>query len=366
MKEINIAREILAKRKEKGITQDELANYIGVSKASVSKWETEQSYPDIVLLPQLAAFFNISIDELMGYEPQMTKEDIAKLYFKLHEDLSQKPYDEVLEECREIIKKYFSCFPLLLQMGNLLVSSSIFAGDDEKYSAIIAEAKELFVRVRKESGDAELMRSAVYMEATCAIFLVNPNEAIELLEKAIVPMLPQEVLLASAYNMTKRNAEAETVLQVGIYQNIISAVNMLSTYAMFDFINAERFDEIVKRILAIVESFDIKKLQPSTMISFYVVAAQGYILNQNTEKALDLLEQYEELVTSDITLQLKGDGFFNSIDNWLNETGTDNPIKSHEAVKQSLVEVVVNNPVLSALKDNPRFQRIVKKLESNT
>lgn len=52
-------------RKEKGITQDELANYIGVSKASVSKWETGQSYPDIAFLPQLAAYFNISVDELI-------------------------------------------------------------------------------------------------------------------------------------------------------------------------------------------------------------------------------------------------------------------------------------------------------------
>ena len=40
MKELNIGKIIITKRKEKGITQDELAAYIGVSKASVSKWET--------------------------------------------------------------------------------------------------------------------------------------------------------------------------------------------------------------------------------------------------------------------------------------------------------------------------------------
>lgn len=60
MKEINIAKVLVKKRKEKGITQDELANYIGISKASVSKWETEQSYPDVTFIPQLAAYFNIS------------------------------------------------------------------------------------------------------------------------------------------------------------------------------------------------------------------------------------------------------------------------------------------------------------------
>ena len=44
MKEINIARTIITKRKEKGLTQDELASYIGVSKAAVSKWEIGVSH----------------------------------------------------------------------------------------------------------------------------------------------------------------------------------------------------------------------------------------------------------------------------------------------------------------------------------
>jgi transcriptional regulator with XRE-family HTH domain len=117
MKEINIARAIINKRREKGLTQDDLASYIGVSKASVSKWETGQSYPDITFLPQLAAFFNISMDELMGYEPQMSKEDIRKLYLSLSSDFTVKPFDEVLKRCREIAKKYFSCFPLRNNKG---------------------------------------------------------------------------------------------------------------------------------------------------------------------------------------------------------------------------------------------------------
>ena len=58
MNEIIIARTIVNMRKEKGLTQEELANFIGVTKASVSKWETGQSYPDIFLLPQLAMIFN--------------------------------------------------------------------------------------------------------------------------------------------------------------------------------------------------------------------------------------------------------------------------------------------------------------------
>ncbi|HAG42872.1 MAG TPA: hypothetical protein DCL31_05175 [Clostridium sp.] len=51
MKEINIARTLIDKRKEKGITQEELAKYIGISKASISKWEIGQRYLDIIFLP---------------------------------------------------------------------------------------------------------------------------------------------------------------------------------------------------------------------------------------------------------------------------------------------------------------------------
>lgn len=127
MKEINIARTILNKRKEKGLTQDELAS-----------------------------FFNISIDDLIGDEPQMSKEDIRKLYRRLSRDFTIKPFEEVMEECREITKKYFSCFPLLFQIGTLIVNNSMESGDGDRSMTAIEEAKELFVRVKKESEDAEL------------------------------------------------------------------------------------------------------------------------------------------------------------------------------------------------------------------
>ena len=120
MKEINIAKVLVKKRKEKGITQDELANYIGVSKASVSKWETEQSYPDVTFLPQLAAYFNISIDELMDYKPQMAKEEIRKLYRRLSSDFASKPFDTVMEDCHQIIKKF-----RIIRIRRLICCSSI-------------------------------------------------------------------------------------------------------------------------------------------------------------------------------------------------------------------------------------------------
>lgn len=58
---------IRAKRRERDLTQEELANMLGVTKAAVSKWENAESYPDITMLPQIAQLFHITMDELFGY-----------------------------------------------------------------------------------------------------------------------------------------------------------------------------------------------------------------------------------------------------------------------------------------------------------
>ena len=54
-------------RKTKGVTQEELAKYVGVSAQAVSKWENG-GVPDTELLPKIADYFNISIDVLFGRE----------------------------------------------------------------------------------------------------------------------------------------------------------------------------------------------------------------------------------------------------------------------------------------------------------
>lgn len=56
-------------RKEKRIGQQKLADALGVSFQSVSKWETGVTMPDITLLPSIAEYFNVSVDELLGLKP---------------------------------------------------------------------------------------------------------------------------------------------------------------------------------------------------------------------------------------------------------------------------------------------------------
>lgn len=63
-------------RKQKGFRQEDLANALGVTNQAVSKWESAQCSPDIQLLPAIAALFDVLMDELLGYAPASTSEDI--------------------------------------------------------------------------------------------------------------------------------------------------------------------------------------------------------------------------------------------------------------------------------------------------
>lgn len=74
---IKIADRIAFLRKKKGITQEELARRLNVTNQSVSKWESGLCCPDIQLLLELASYFEVSIDELLGYKPADSFSDIC-------------------------------------------------------------------------------------------------------------------------------------------------------------------------------------------------------------------------------------------------------------------------------------------------
>lgn len=363
MNELNIAKTLVSKRKEKGITQEELAAYIGVSKASVSKWETGQSYPDITFLPQLASYFNISVDELINYQPQMIKEDIQSLYLRLSNDFAEKPFNQVLNEIREIKKKYFSCFSLLFQMGVLLINHFMLAKENQQHE-IIHEAIDIFVRIKSESDDFALCRQSNVMEATCYLILSDPAKIIELLADSETLMMNENTILSMGYSMSGKPDKAKEILQIEIYQNFLSIMQNLTALLQLEIAEPQASKNIIDRIICLSDAFNAPQLHPATMFSVYLNLAVAFAAQKDTDKALSALQKYCDLATGiSFPLSLHGDVFFDRIDKWLSELdlGVHAP-RDDKTVKQSIIDSVANNPAFTNLSDNLKYKHIVEKL----
>ena len=76
---LNIGDTIKYLRKEKDITQDELADILGVSYQSVSRWETGTCYPDMELLPVISDFFGVTVDKLLGVNENIERERLHNI-----------------------------------------------------------------------------------------------------------------------------------------------------------------------------------------------------------------------------------------------------------------------------------------------
>ena len=79
MNAININEQIAYYRKQRGLTQEDVARALGVTNQAVSKWESAQCCPDIELLPELADLFEVSVDKLLGRKPSASLGELCHM-----------------------------------------------------------------------------------------------------------------------------------------------------------------------------------------------------------------------------------------------------------------------------------------------
>jgi len=105
-------------RREKNLTQEKLADFLGVSFQTVSKWERGDTYPDITMLPEIAGFFKISVDDLLGVNRAENEREITE---KLKEYDNLTDYDIMQEIINELKAKYPNDFRVLIRYLACLV-----------------------------------------------------------------------------------------------------------------------------------------------------------------------------------------------------------------------------------------------------
>lgn len=366
MNTIQIGKIISTHRKEKGVTQEELANHLGVSKPAVSKWESGQSYPDILLLPELASYFNITVDQLIGYEPQMTDEDVRKLYHRLAEAFAKEPFGKVYEECQEYIRKYFSCWYLQHEMALLLVNHSNLAGSPEKTAVILEKALEIFNRVQKSCEDVALAKQALQLEALCHLSLQRPAEAIDILENLDNPLISTQSLLVKAYQAKGDITKAMEHLQGYTYLNLVTMLGGAGDFFQMYAAQPDRMAQYYKLFCGICELFEMEQLHPVMLIQIHLSAALVYTSTGNVPAALDALEKYVELAIKSgrANFTLHGSRIFDALDHYLKNVIQETEMPRSSKVIWEDMKGMLGNPAFAALEQEPKFKQLKKRLEA--
>ena len=220
---VNIGRTIARERSRAGATQEALAAHLGVSKAAVSKWELGQSLPDVSLLPRIAAYFSLTLDELFDWRDELSQEESAALYAEVYA-LGEKDLGAAHERLRELAAEHYSDANLLLMLASLLTvwaagMATPFAPAGEKDGApdgdLTDEALVLLDRVLEVATDPSALYLAQQQKATTLFQAGRYEEAVSLLE----PLVRRQdasaptMLLASAYRKLGRDDEAIELLQ---------------------------------------------------------------------------------------------------------------------------------------------------------
>ncbi len=154
---IKISENIKKYRQQKCMTQSQLAGVFGVSEQAVSRWENGNTYPDITLLPAIADYFGITLDELMGMDNYKDEREIEKIIEKCQEYDRKGYVSNSIKLLQDAAKKYPTNYTVLMHLVKEL--NFEYCDDESKEKQNSEKVIEISTRVLNECTDRHICNS---------------------------------------------------------------------------------------------------------------------------------------------------------------------------------------------------------------
>lgn len=154
---IMLSENLRRMRRDRNLTQEELASYLGISFQAISKWERNEGYPDISMLPVIANFFGISVDTLIGNDV-ITKEERIRAYCTKYERLNK---DGDMDAAAVVAEKAYRDYPYDWQVIDIYIRS-LTKGYSEYPNEKLPELRSLCHMIKDKCTDAKIRMHAVY------------------------------------------------------------------------------------------------------------------------------------------------------------------------------------------------------------
>ena len=367
MDTLNLAENLIRLRREKEVTQEEVASFIGVTKASVSKWETKQSLPDILLLPVLASYYGVTVDELLGYKPQLGKEQIQKIYHDLAAEFAEKPFEEVMDASRKLVKKYYSCYSFLLQISILWLNHYTFAEDPKSQMGILDETVELCTHIIENCKDISICNDATVLKAIMDLQRGRPQEALDLVEDMLSPYRlasQSSGILIQAYQMVGDMDKAVSYTQISMFLHLLSLVEGATQYIAFRAQDKESCEETIRRMDGLIELFQLERLHQNIAAVYHYQVAVYQCQQEDIEGVFARLKRFVEIICDllDHEAALHGDGYFNRLEEWFEGLDLGKQMVRDKKLVLDNACQALENPVLSPLIEDKHLVRLKRVL----
>ncbi|WP_053984778.1 helix-turn-helix domain-containing protein [Niameybacter massiliensis] len=237
---IKLGEKIKYLRKKKNISQEILANYLGISFQAVSKWENGATMPDVCLIPALASFFGVSTDELFDFNLYEIENNVNDIVLKsseyyycdpemcekiLREGLKKYPGNDILLNCIIGVIPIPERSSEVIDMCQILIECT--KHDDIKYDAyrILAEAYKSIGEYSLAKATINKIPEIYFTKLEVAALLLDGEDMYEAAHKqknlsadSLIEML---IKLADFYNQAGEKEKSKT--QLLIVKKVIDA-----------------------------------------------------------------------------------------------------------------------------------------------
>ena len=209
---MNFGETIKKLRKQKDMTQEQLAEYLNISTQAVSKWETNLSLPDITLIPALSNIFDVTSDMLLGIDITAKEKRIQEILDNASEYQKNAHKEKAAEILREGLKEYPNSYKIMRDLlhavwGFSNYSEKSYETQEERENEVNELRKEVIYlgeKILAESTDDDCRHSAIQLLCYTYPKIGETEKAVELAKKMPTTCLSHENLLQSIYTGDKR------------------------------------------------------------------------------------------------------------------------------------------------------------------
>lgn len=216
---MGIGKRIQRLRREKKLTQEQLAAALGVTSAAVSKWETNAAMPDVAMLCPLARMLGITVDALLDFRPALEQEEINALLEDRRKLFENGRLEEAAASCEALLREYPSDLRLKCAVAGLYVMY-LSASTEEKWIKAQLERAVALLEQSRESGDLELSASARSMLVRLYVMQEEMDKALAILDEEPKVKIDTEMARANILLRKGELDEAEKLYQTGLWSSV--------------------------------------------------------------------------------------------------------------------------------------------------